>query len=403
MNTINLEGITKNVLYEPLMDYIIKKDYNYIWQHKQIQNITNAIVTKAVGKFRSIDSNFTREDLYTDCYMCLVKAVDTYKPFSTKGFMPFIIYYYSKTKYLADKPKCVSSLFYGKREIVTKDAKENTNIRADREVYFESDNDINELKVSEKDLFEKIYDEELIDAINTLPYNIKTIILMLMENKKQSDIAKVFGMSQPRICFNINWLKKVLAAEDTEEVLKNMPKNKLFKNEDIKQAVDLLNKFGIRNNIANKEDYKEEKIIKTKYSYNQPVNMYKITKSGAKFIGTAKNVKEAADITKTNKYSIIKVLNGDLRSSNRHLFKYAELDYYAPVENIKEEKEEELIEVDYNMDKLNIQEQINKLEEEKAVIQKKIDGLTNLKRLQEQIEELQEQLQEQITKLNNID
>ena len=39
MNTINLEGITKNVLYEPLMDYIIKKDYNYIWQHKQIQNI----------------------------------------------------------------------------------------------------------------------------------------------------------------------------------------------------------------------------------------------------------------------------------------------------------------------------------------------------------------------------
>ena len=398
--SINKEKKTKNVLYEPLMEYIIKKDYNYIWNNKATQEITKTIVTKAVCKFISVDHNFTKEDLFTDCYMCLVKAVNTYSPFSKKGFMPFLLYYYSTAKYLIDKPKSVSTLFAGKREIVTK--KESENIRADREVYFESGNMMD--MINNEDTFDSIYDKELLDALNTLPKNIKTLIVMTMNGEKQKDIGKVLGISQPMVCHYLTVLRNFLKAKDTEKALLKMQEYTMFTKQELKQTADLLNKFNIRDKVQKvevEEIVKEEKKEKKKNKYNdcREINIYK--GKGNVFICTANNVTEAAKITNGNKYSIYKVLTGCLHSSNNYVFRYADVDYYAPTK--KEESIIKVEEVEDNMENdLNIQQQIDKLEKEKEVIQRKIDGLTNLKLLQEQIKQLQEQIQEQMQQLSDI-
>lgn len=395
--SINKEKKIKNVMYEPLMDYIIKKNYNYIWEDKQVKAITNTIVAKAVGRFRSMDYNFTKEDLFTDCYMCLVKAVNTYSPFSPKGFMPFLLYYYSTAKYLIDKPKSVSTLFAGKREIVTKDKEENKNIRTDREVYFESGN-IMDIINSKDDTFDSIYDKELLDALNTLPKNIKTLIVMTINGESQKDIGKVLGVSQPMVSHYLTVLKNFLKAKDIEKALLKMQEYTMFTKQELKQTANLLDKFNIRDKVCKieVEEIKKEEKKKNKYNDCREINIYK--GKGNVFICTANNVTEAAKITNGNKYSIYKVLTGRLHSSNNYVFRYSDVDYYAPT------KKEELIikveEVEDNMENnLNIQEQIDKLEKEKEVIQRKIDGLTNLKLLQEQIEKLQQQLQEQMEQL----
>ena len=399
--SINKEKKIKNVSYEPLMDYIIKKNYNYIWEDKQVKAITKTIVTKAVGRFRSLDYNFTKEDLFTDCYMCLVKAVNTYSPFSKKGFMPFLLYYYSTAKYLIDKPKSVSTLFSGKREIVTKDKEENTNVRTDREVYYESGN-IMDIISSKEDTFDSIYDKELLDALNTLPKNIKALIVMTINGESQKDIGKVLGISQPMVSHYLGVLKNFLKAKDIEKALSKMQEYTMFTKQELKQTANLLDKFNIRDKVQKvevEEIVKEEKKEKKKNKYNvcREINIYK--GKGNVFICTANNVAEAAKITNGNKYSIYKVLTGCLHSSNNYVFRYADVDYYAPTK-----KEEELIiEVEDNMENdLNIQQQIDKLEKEKEVIQRKIDGLTNLKLLQQQIKQLQEQIEEQMQQLSDI-
>ena len=90
-----------------------------------------------------------------------------------------------------------------------------------------------------------------------------------------------------------------------------------------------------------------------------------------------------------------------MHSSNNYVFRYSDVDYYAPTK--KEESIIKVEEVEDNMENdLNIQQQIDKLEKEKEVIQRKIDGLTNLKLLQEQIEMLQLQIQEQMQQLSDI-
>lgn len=401
--SINKEKKVKNVLYEPLMDYIIKKNYNYIWEDKQVKAITKTIVTKAVGRFRSMDYNFTKEDLFTDCYMCLVKAVNTYSPFNKKGFMPFLLYYYSTAKYLIDKPKSVSTLFAGKREIVTRNVEENTNVRTDREVCFESGN-IMDIINSEDNTFESIYDKELLDALNTLPKNIKALIVMTINGESQKDIGKVLGISQPMVSHYLTVLKNFLKAKDIEKALLKMQEYTMFTKQELKQTADLFDKFNIRDKVCKvdveveeiKKEKKEEK--KNKYKDYREINIYK--GKGNVFVCTANNITEAAKITNGNKYSIYKVLTGCLHSSNNYVYRYADVDYYAPT------KKEELIikveEVENMENDLNIQQQIDKLEKEKEVIQKKIDGLTNLKLLQEQIEMLQLQIQEQMEQLSDI-
>lgn len=401
MYGINKKGKTKNLLYEPLMDYIIKKDYNYIWEDKQVKTITNIVVAKSIGRYRSIDINLTKDDLYTDCFMCLVKAVDTYNPFSLNGFMPFLVYYYSTAKYLINKPKCVSSMFCGKREIVTRDEEENINVRTDREVYFESGN-IMDIINSKEDTFDSIYDKELLDALNTLPKNIKALIVMTINGESQKDIGKVLGVSQPMVSHYLGVLKNFLKAKDIEKALLKMQEYTMFTKQELKQTADLFDKFNIRDKVCKvevEEIVKEEKKEKKKNKYNdcREINIYK--GKGNVFICTANNVTEAAKITNGNKYSIYKVLTGCLHSSNNYVFRYSDVDYYAPTK-----KEEELIiEVEDNMENdLNIQQQIDKLEKEKEVIQRKIDGLTNLKLLQQQIKQLQEQIEEQMEQLSNI-
>lgn len=390
MYGINKKGKTKNVLYEPLMDYIIKKDYNYIWEDKQVKNITNIVVAKSIGRYRSIDINLTKDDLYTDCFMCLVKAVDTYNPFSPNGFMPFLVYYYSTAKYLINKPKCVSTMFCGKREIVTK--YENENIRTDREVMLESGNATNAIRETYEDSFSNLYDKELLDAIDTLPNNIRTLITMAMNGERQVDIGKALGVAQTQVCCYLKMLKKFLTSDDPEGLLLKMPNNKLFTKENLRQTIELFDNFGIRKDRVVATTVEENKENKNKkYRDNREINIYKINKTGKTFVGTANNITQAAKMVNGNKYSIFKVLSGELRSSNKHIFRYKDLDYYQ-----EEEKEEE---VDIVENKLNIQEQIDKLEQEKEVIQKKIDELVNIKQLQQQIEKLQQQLQEQIEQL----
>lgn len=230
--------IKNNSHYEPLMELIVTKNYNAIWNSTTIQEITYNIGKKIhynlITKTMDDGIYYTIEDVYTDMYFILVKCVDTYSPYNKNGtFINFKTFYINSLSYLKNYILKNSSLFLGESYIKTNDGFQKREFLV-KGTYDDKEDEkkMNAFmarltdKLDTSSIEEREINEQLIKLICGIEH-IKTrkVLLMLLEGKNQYEIAPILGVTQAqvnKIIRNVGDLKFVALTKNDIKIIEDI-------------------------------------------------------------------------------------------------------------------------------------------------------------------------------------
>ena len=230
--------IRNNSYYEPLMELIVTKNYNAIWNSTIIQEITYNVGKKIHYNLITKTTNdgifYTVEDVYADMYFVLAKCVDTYSPYNKNGtFINFKTFYINSLSYLKNYILKNSSLFLGesyiktnegfqKREFLLKGTDDTEEDEKKKNIFTIGLTD----KLDTSSIEEREINEQLIKLISSIEH-IKTrkVLLMLLEGKNQYEIAPILGVTQAqvnKIIRNVGDLKFVALTKSDIKIIEDI-------------------------------------------------------------------------------------------------------------------------------------------------------------------------------------
>lgn len=227
----------KTAYYEPLMELIVTKNYNAIWNSSIIQEITYNVGKKIHYNLITKTTNdgifYTVEDVYADMYFVLAKCVDTYSPYNKNGtFINFKTFYINSLSYLKNYILKNSSLFLGesyiktnegfqKREFLLKGTNDNKEDEKKMNIFTIGLTDELDTSIEEREINEQLI--KLICGIEHI--KTKKVLLMLLEGKNQYEIAPILGVTQAqvnKIIRNVGDLKFVALTKSDIKIIEDI-------------------------------------------------------------------------------------------------------------------------------------------------------------------------------------